>query len=199
MSLFFPDQSSKKTYVEQYPELAEHQCFKELKGNEAMFVWLYASKESPFKDEQGVDKIEKAFDLAFKGKEDYDTKNRYLKNKFPEHVRAACEKMGEFDPSVRSRALETAKKMFANMVAIGSLDISDLVNHKDEDTGEVTVGWDDMSKYMTTLQKVREEMPFMIKLLEENMGFNMKVKGQVESGKSIHQVVMERKRLNPNA
>lgn len=198
MSLFFPDQSSKKTYVEQYPELAEHECFKNLKGNEPLFVWLYASKESPFAELSGPDRREKAYDLAWGGAGEVESKSKFIKGAFSEHVRQACEKMAEFDPGVRSRALATAKKMFANMVTIGSLDVSTLVNARDSETGETAVGWDDMAKYMSTLSKVREEMPFMIKMLEENMGFNMKVKGELASGESIHQIVMKRKRLQPN-
>jgi hypothetical protein len=120
----------------------------------------------------------------------------YLKGKFPSHVREACDIMARFDPDVRSRALMTAQKMFANLVTIGSLNIEELIEKVDEETGEKVVGWDDMAKYTTTLQKVREEMPHMVKMLEESMGFNMKVKSEVSTGKSVHQIVMERKRLS---
>jgi hypothetical protein len=50
-----------------------------------------------------------------------------------------------------------------------------------------------VNSYVTAIQKVREELPEVIKIREEGFGINAAVSVDLASGKSAHEIALERR------
>lgn len=196
-ALFFPDR--KKKIVDAYPELATKPEFIALSKQQGDFVWWFACKASPLNNKETevkdrFEKARKAFDNSFGNNADPDTRVKYYNCQFPPEIMQANEIMSRFSPDHRSRANEALEQIFNNLLSISKIDIKDVM-FKIVDGSEVFDA-SSVSSYVTAIQKVREELPEVIKMREEGFGINAAVSVDLASGKSAHEIALERRSKN---
>ena len=193
-ALFFPDK--KKKIVDAYPELAKKPEFMSLSKEEGDFVWWFSCQASPFNTkETGIkdrfDKARAAFDNAFGKNADPGTRVKYYNCQFSPEIMQANEVMSRFSPDHRSRANEAVEQIFNNLLSISKIDINNVM-FKTVDGVEVFDA-SSVNSYVTAIQKVREELPEVIKIREEGFGINAAVSVDLASGKSAHEIALERR------
>lgn len=193
-ALFFPDR--KRKIVDAYPELARKPEMERLSKEEGDFVWWFSCKASPLNNSEDgkKDRFEKAraaFDNSFGKNSDPETRAKYYNCQFPPEIMQANEVMSKFSPDHRSRANEALEQIFNNLLSISKIDIKDVM-YKQVDGVEVFDS-SSVSSYVTAIQKVREELPEVIKMREEGFGINAAVSVDLASGKSAHEIALERR------
>jgi len=193
-ALFFPDR--KKKLVDAYPELATKPEFRDLTKPEGDFVWWFACQASPLNSkETGIkDRFEKAraaFDNSFGPNADQSVRVKYYNCQFSPEIMQANEVMQRFSPDHRSRANEAEEQIFKNLLSISKIDINNVM-YKTVDGVEVFDA-SSVSSYVTAIQKVREELPEVIKIREEGFGINAAVSVDLASGKTAHEIALERR------
>jgi len=157
-------------YLVRYPELAEREETRGLRGIELMWCWYYASPESSFVLESmsHEEKCEKITDLIFntvnKGRS-YDEGRIEKLNlgELPKDWKRVIDFFKTRDKKLRERAksiIDTMFDEFENIVKEGTEQFKDK---------EGTI---DMSKYIMAMKRIREEMPDLIKKKEEGYGVN---------------------------
>lgn len=197
-ALFFPVDN--KRLGDLYPELASRPAIADLTLEEGRFVWWFACKASPFNDpDTGIgnrqEKAKAAFDKAFGKDSDHASKIKYYACQFPPHIMEANEVMSKFNPELRSRAGEGAQKNFDNLLRISELDIQQVMFVTIEDSeGNKTTKFDAsaVNSFVGAVQKITEIMPDLIKTLEEGFGINSAVSSDLMSGKTAHEIAMQR-------
>lgn len=193
-ALFFPDR--KKKLVDAYPELATKPEFRDLTKPEGDFVWWFSCQASPLNSkENGIkDRFEKAraaFDNSFGPNADQSVRVKYYNCQFSPEIMQANEVMQRFSPDHRSRANEAVEQIFNNLLSISKIDINNVM-YKTVDGVEVFDA-SSVSSYVTAIQKVREELPEVIKIREEGFGINAAVSVDLASGKTAHEIALERR------
>jgi len=193
--LFYPLDKA-KTLKQQYPELNALQEFKDLTAKEEILVWLYSCKSSPVADIKDPHmRILKVTELMESHKISDKDKTSYLSLVFSEKIKSAMDAMRKFDPEIRSRARAAGEQMFNNLMAISSIDISDYMTKADTN-GVSQLDATAINNYTSAIQKVRDELPAVIKMLEDGFGISSSVSVDLASGKSPHQIWMDRQKQN---
>jgi hypothetical protein len=192
--LFYPV-DDKKTLKQQYPELNSVQEFKDLSQQDEMLVWLYSCQSSPISDiKDPYLRIQKACEMMSEKNKIKDVdRSKYLSLQFPEKIKAAMEVMRKFNPEIRTRAKIAVDQMFNNLMAIASININDFMFKTDENAVRV-LDATAINNYTTAMQKVRDELPSIIKMQEDGFGISSSVSVDLASGKSPHQIFMERQK-----
>jgi len=194
--LFYPLDKT-KTLKQQYPELNALQEFRDLTAKEEILVWLYSCKSSPVADIKDPHmRILRTIELMDGNHKLSDKdKTSFLSLVFSEKIKAAMDAMRKFDPEIRSRARAAGEQMFNNLMAISSIDISEYMI-KNDGNGVIQLDSTAINNYTSAIQKVRDELPAVIKMLEDGFGISSSVSIDLASGKSAHQIFMERQKQN---
>jgi len=170
--LFPPKHDSQGRYIltdlrKEYPELAGIEEFKPLSIWQMYFVWLYASSGSPYNQNETTIPEKRRLcasrsmyvskhTLRTGVKED-DYLN-YVSGVFPEEVNIAIRRMEMFSPNARLKAKLMAEKILEDFMEFLSRDKNEI-----QDT-------DERKKHVDMCVKILEEMPKLIKNVEEGYG-----------------------------
>lgn len=144
-----------------YQELASVPEFKDLTNSELVFVWWVANRTSPVFNLPERKKVYVAYKKAF-GKVKNDTLQQYLSGIFPAKIALALEKMKTYIPSVRLEAKLMAEKTWEDYRKILSTNIDSITDA------------DAKSKHLNMIQKVRADMPNILRDIE--MGYGVTIK-----------------------
>lgn len=198
MALFYPVDPN-KTLKQQYKEFAEAMEFKDLSKSEEVFVWGFACTGSPhsgiedrYKRSETVIammKQMKAWNITPKESDE----TNYLNIKFSEKIKAAIDKMSKFKVTERMEARDALKNIEKNFVKIAGLDVEDIMWKTDEN-GVKYFDASGVNQFVTTLQKVAEELPKIVRSNEDGMGISASISLDLASGRSPHQVYMDREK-----
>lgn len=159
---------SPEDYILKYPELAEAEETRNLRGVELMWCWYYSSPESPFvlkeypAKERCILCTELVFDTIYKGRM-YDEKiiEQMRRGIVPSQFGQALDFFRKKNIEVRARAktmIETMFEKFNDIIEGGA----DKFKSKDGET--------DFTKYASTMRLIRGEMKGLIKEVEEGFG-----------------------------
>lgn len=155
----------------QYPELRSIPEFKKLtSAKEMLFVWYWANPTSPIADDLP---FKKRIELCFKEsgwKPDEQTIKALYEGVWPESTKSACDRMEKFETNMRNEARKVYKKIFANFSKFAEVNDNDFkVVDKD---GQMTDAIDFAARkqYVDYATKIAQEMPVIIKGMEEGFG-----------------------------
>lgn len=198
MALFYPVDPN-KTLKQQYREFAETIEFKDLSKSEEIFVWGFAcsgSKHSGIEDRHkrseaviGMIKEMKAWNIPIK---EADERN-YLNLKFSEKIKGAIDKISKFNVTERMEADIALKNIQKTLVKIANLDVEDIM-WKNDENGVKYFDASGVNQFVSTMQKVAEELPKITRSNEDGMGISALVSIDLASGRSPHQVYMDREK-----
>lgn len=157
----------------EYPELAEIDEFKGLKGKEVRLAWYLGNRTSPIYKLSKRDRLTKALELTY-GKDYHMRKDlgNIVSGDLPDYLVLAVKKMETFNPEYRLRAKLMTQYMFEVLNEMIVLDSQTLAS----------MDIDEKKKYTDLVVKVNDELPSMIKNLESAYGANVierKTKKQV--------------------
>lgn len=123
--LFAP--KSTKDLRAQYPKLAECPQFRSSKigSGDLLFVWWMACACSPYYDEPNESKVDKCIDMAYPTPQQRAAKRKEFERlRFPDELKAAMQKMEEFNTSVEVRRYVNAQITIRNCEAILAVDVT---------------------------------------------------------------------------
>ena len=162
VTLFDPRLVDPQTYKDKYPELKNVAEYQELSYPQLIFIWWFANPTSPLVV-HGVSDEERVAVALEKSKlrERLNAKDieRYANLNFPDDLKAAIIRTGHMEVDLRATARETFIDMFNNYQKI-----RDTKNFTDED------GHLDYMEYMKVSTMVSNELPKLIRKIEEGMG-----------------------------
>lgn len=144
-----------------YQELASVTEFKDLTNSELVFVWWVGNRTSPVFNLPERKKVYVGYKKAF-GKAKNDTLQQYLSGIFPAKIALALEKMKTYIPSVRLEAKLMAEKTWEDYRKILSTNIDSIIDA------------DAKTKHLNMIQKVRADMPNILRDIE--MGYGVTIK-----------------------
>lgn len=198
--LFVPNINKDKRYIltdlrKEYPELNRIDEFKTLKTWQMYFVWLYASPCSPYSKTEIPEGVRRknATERALYdgvnnrlrlGVSDEEYAN-YKRGVFPEEVNSAIRRMEMFNPNARFKARLAAEKILDDFMVF--LDRSP---HEIMDTEE-------RKKYVEMCVKIHDELPTIIKNVEEGYGVRTvtkKVEIEGMKGRTLMDMAHEREK-----
>ena len=198
MALFYPVDPN-KTLKQQYAEFARVPEFRDLTKSEEVFVWGYACSGSPlsgiedrYKRSQEVVKMMKemkAWNIIPKEADE----RKYLNLQFGEKMKSAIDVMGKFRLTERMQADAAMKNMQGNLIKIANLNVETIM-YKTDENGVKYFDASGVKQFVDTIQKVAEELPNIVRLNEEGMGISASVSIDLASGRSPHQVFMDREK-----
>lgn len=160
-----------------YPELGKEPEFKDLTNAEMVFVWWAGNRTSPvFNIGNGLSERQRVY-VAYKkafGKAKNDTLQQYLSGIFPAKIALALKKMNTYVPHLRLQAKLMAEKTWEDYRRIISTDISSFVDAEQK------------AKHISMVQKVRADMPNILRDIELGYGVSIKeVSDEVSNLKEI--------------
>lgn len=155
-SLFRP---SKIAMLREYPELRTFDEFKELSNDDLNFVWWIANATSELSNITDLKERRKQAYIKVWGKENTD-QILYLEGRYSEKVRAAIERMKNFNPSVRMRAKMMLYKTMNDFEGIINVDITTITDP------------DELKKHTDVRTKVLGALPDIIRQLEQGFGIS---------------------------
>lgn len=136
-----------------HPELATTQEFNGISPPQLKFAWYYAIR---FAKAQEDVRIEKSISLAFYEPLNADEAFKYKNGNFPEKVRKAIAKFGEYDLDIRVRARLISEIVLYNWEQLVDIDIDDAETDK--------------SQYVVMSKTIISNMPELIKQVENGFG-----------------------------
>lgn len=167
-----------------YPEINDNKKFKDLTGDELLFVWYYANASSPI-DPELPDKIRAASAVAESIK-DKDKRQQYATLNFPEKTKEAIEEMRKFNPDVRLVAKRIIQNSFNTLEKMSKTNIEDFQHEDVDEQGNkiVKIDWSGRKQFVDTVAKIVDTMPTLISQMEQGFGI-VDTKGQDSSEKLI--------------
>lgn len=177
-SLFYPNTTG--DIFKDYPHLRKEESFERLNRSEMMFVWYFACKSSPFvRTEDEQHRAKKSAHVAFGQKGIPEAVAKLTSLDFPEKIRAAIDRMSEYEPGPRIRAKMMIEKALTNFEALIDIDVTDDENFKNKD-GEVDMG--KKNSYTTLTINITKALPVLIQQAER--GFDV-----TEIGETINEAL----------
>lgn len=169
--LFYPEDT--KSLFKTYPALKNIEEFKNLNRTEMLFVWYYASESSPLSEivsdkNRRIGALSKAFTLDA----DEQISRNYVEGNMPEKVREAIHRMKMFNIDIRARAKRMVEKIMTNfeaMIEVGDGDFEVV----DKDSNK-SIDWTGRKSYIDGAAKISEQLPALIKQVEEGFGITIK-------------------------
>lgn len=162
VTLFDPRLVEPQSYKDKYPELKNVQEYQDLSYPQLIFIWWFANPTSPLVLHNVPDpaRVAVALDKS-KLRERLNPKeiDRYTNLNFPDDLKAAIIRTGHMEVNLRATARDTFIDMFNNYQ-----NIRDVKNFKDED------GNLNYTEYMKVSTMVANELPKLIRKIEEGMG-----------------------------
>lgn len=207
LKLFEP-QDDKTLMTVQHKELGRMKEFSSLKHHEQRFVWAYSCMTSRFVEENKTDlhaRAKKAFEWAYKSF-DYSSKQHqeFCSLVFPEHMKAAIDRMAKFDPSRRGRAMQALENEYESLLQILESPIPGKIGIeiKDEDTGEMVIVYEEITpaqikQVIEAKEKAREALPQVLNQLEEGFGISV-AKSDIAGDESDADIFIREQELNSN-
>lgn len=200
--LFVPNINKDNRYIltdlrKEYPELGRIEEFKILKTWQMYFVWLYASPCSEYAKTEMPESsrrnrsVKRAMwdvnkDRLRDGISNQDFDN-YLRGNFSEEVNSAIRRMEMFNPNARFKARLMAEKI-----------LDDFMYFLNRNPEEIT-DTDERKKYVDMCVKIHEELPAVIKNVEEGYGVrtvSKKVEIEGMKGRTLMDMAHEREKQN---
>lgn len=167
LSMFYPE--TKKGILLDYPELAKRDAFRNLSRSEALFVWYYACKASPFKyEEDDKEKIELSLEQSF-GKKADAVRNTYIAGNFSEKVKTAIAEMRTFEIGPRIRSKMMIEKIMSNYEKLVDVNVSMDFLNKDGETD-----WTKKKAYIDSCSTISKTLPALISQSEGGFGISEK-------------------------
>ena len=160
----------------EYPELAEVEEFADLKTAELLFVWYYANRSSPFyyvKNDRH--KISNCIYHSFGKELTKEDKGKYQSRNFPQKIRDAIERMEHYNPSVRLKAKLTIERIFLNLQNMTEVS-KEMKEDMDSDLAL-------RKQYVELSTKVAQDIPGIVRQLEEGFGIKAVRKTDGKDGK----------------
>lgn len=190
MITIFEPQEGKK-YFDLYPELRELDELKELRAKEAEFAWYMGNPTSPLvmgkygSERNNVIRIGEALKLVY-GKDpnkllSEEMRQQYLAGEYPERIKVAIKRMARFDVTARERAKNMSENIFSNLENLIKFD-EESFEIKDKEGNVTGIDWSAKKAYAELATKVSDNLPVLIRQLEE--GFGVTKKNDKESGVS---------------
>ena len=166
-----------------YPDLAENPKFKSLNNEDLTFVWYFANKSSPIREDL-PDSVRVKVALAESKLTDPDKKRKFAELEFSETMKSAIEEMKKYSPKTRALALQILQTGFNNMYRMMNIKVDDF-KYKD-DKGNDQIDWTARSQYINSVAKASEMMPGMLAQMENGFGIVDKKTGkEAEGAKTI--------------
>ena len=162
LTLFDPRVVSPQSYKDKYPELKEIPEYRELNYLQLIFVWWYANPSSPlvtFGVEDGKRVLVALDKSTLREKLNSKELDRYTNLQFPDNIREAIRRTGHLEVRLRATTKETYTEIFENYQKIKNLN-----NFKDNE------GVVNYTEYMKISTLVANELPKLVKKIEEGMG-----------------------------
>lgn len=174
VSLYEP---SARDMMNEYPELAEHPEFAELKSTELKLTWYVGNRTSPFVRAQlnAKERIEAAVSIIYSeaARSRNDIKE-LLEGIIPPHLLKAIQKWAVFNPSYRLRAKLMSEYIFD--------ELQSMVYITEEERTLMRVDPDLKKKHTDLIIKVNSELPSIIKTIESGYGIAPKKDKKVKKG-----------------
>jgi hypothetical protein len=194
----FEPMKDRDLLTKKYPELGRMDEFNRLLQHEQEFVWLYACELSPFvkKIPDRHERARKSFEVSRRNKEyQNDEYQNYCSLIFPDHIKTAVERMAKFRSDLRSRALAALENAYNSCIEVLDAPIPGKIHEFDDQEQEFV--YKDVTPAMIkqvieAKQKAREELPGIIKQIEEGFGIIM-VKQDEQDNSAIRQFIQQKK------
>lgn len=145
----------------EYPELADTAEFSGMKAKEVRLCWLLGNRTSPIYKLSKRDRVIKALEIVYGT---YYEKNSdakvILEGNMPDHIILGIKKMETYNPEYRLKAKLLSQYMFEvlnNMVVLSQVELAGM-------------DIDEKKKYTDLVVKVHEQLPDMVKRLENSYG-----------------------------
>ncbi len=185
-------QVSINRYLELYPELKAHEDCSKLNAIELMWCWYYGSKESPF-NQKYFNKKERAYHITqylyrHENKKHYieDATREELENGKISHL---WYKVIDFFFKTNTDIRQGAKSMVESIYEEYRQIIEQGRSAFEDDDGNI-----DFNKYTATMAKIRNELPSLIKTIEEGYGVTRTVGGAGSDELAIYENWIKNKR-----
>lgn len=164
-----------KSLLRTYPELAQDPVFKVLSGDDLLFAWYMGIPNSPVDhDWQDMARYKSAAARCFPNNK--DKKENYSVGNVPEEVKAAIERFKTYSPEARFMALKMTQTIFNKFQQMVDVDVKKDFEEIDNE-GNVSINFTARKQYVDSAAKIREELPMLIKQIEEGYGVSEKNKG----------------------
>lgn len=111
----------------QYPKLGEYSQFRSSKlgTGDMLFVWWMRCASSPYYDEPDEAKLDACIDMAYPTPQQRESKRKEFEHmRFPDEIKAAMQKMSEFNLSVEVRRYINARTTIRNCESILAVDVT---------------------------------------------------------------------------
>jgi hypothetical protein len=145
----------------EYPELAETAEFAGMKAKEVRLCWLLGNRTSPIYKLSKKDRVLKALEITYGSYYDKNAEARLiLEGNIPEHILLGIKKMETYNPEYRLKAKLLSQYMFEVLNKMIVLSESELIS----------MDIDEKKKYTDLVVKVHEQLPDMVKRLENSYG-----------------------------
>ena len=141
----------------EYPELAQIEEFKKLTASEMLFAWAYACRTSKLNRLPEKDRIIKCLEILRK-ELNAEKIQQYSILDFPDHLKAALERMSKFDPGIRVQAKAIVETIFDNIKKIVEVKIDDITDMEEK------------KKYISLSIDVVKNMPEIVAQRENGYG-----------------------------
>jgi hypothetical protein len=145
----------------EYPELAETDEFAGMKAKEVRLCWLLGNRTSPIYKLSKRDRVIKALEIVYGS---YYEKNAdaklILDGNMPDHIISGIKKMETYNPEYRLKAKLLSQYMFEvlnNMIVLSETELAGM-------------DIDEKKKYTDLVVKVHEQLPDMVRRLENSYG-----------------------------
>lgn len=157
-----------KSLLRAHPELSENPVFKSLPGDELLFAWYIGIPNSPI-DNEWTEKVRfthAAHKCFSKNKEKQE---QFSSGLIPDEVKAAIEAFKKFNPEARNEALKMTQTIFNKYKQMVDVDVKADFVETDKD-GNTSINFTARKQYIDSMAKIREELPLLIKQIEEGYG-----------------------------
>lgn len=144
-----------------FPELAEHEDFKNLKVKEVKFCWLVGNRTSPLFELEDHDKIQQAVKICYPSYSKKEELQSIYDGDLPDELIAGIDAMKRFNPDVRLRSSLMQHYIFDELQFIITMKSREQIRLMDAD---------DLKKHTDTLKSVEKEIPNIIKRIESSNG-----------------------------
>jgi DNA-directed RNA polymerase beta' subunit len=180
--LFKPKEGKLK---QMYPELNSNKKFKDLSGEELLFVWYYACKSSPI-DPSLPDALRANTAAAESIKRDKAKREKFSNLDFPERIKEAIEEMEKYNPDVRMVAKRIIQNSFNMLEKMSNTSIDQFETVEDDGKGNSIkkIDWSGRKQFVDTVAKIADTMPALIAQMEQGYGI-VDEKGENASEKII--------------
>jgi hypothetical protein len=145
----------------EFPELANHEVFKNLHPREVKFCWLVGNRTSPLFEKKDHEKIETALKSCFPNYLKKQELKEYLNGNIPDHIQAGINTMKKFNVELRLRATLIQHYIFDELNYIIGM-------RSREDIMEMSS--DELKKHSDLLKGIEEKIPEMVKRIEDGNG-----------------------------